>query len=62
MDFDHNYTDIDFDELKQCDWNYLYREVEEVIPGNTPEPHGKGVGFRIYLDSEHDGDNNTRPS
>jgi hypothetical protein len=36
--------------------------VHEAIPPNAPEPCGKDVDLRMFVDSDHAGDNRTRKS
>jgi hypothetical protein len=40
----------------------FYGDVKEPIPGNAPEPRGKPVVLRVFLDSDHAGDKITRHS
>ena len=40
----------------------FYGEVEEVVPSNAPEPRGKKVHLRMYVDSDHAGKKRTRRS
>ena len=52
MVFDPTYPDIDMSQFKECEWKIFYASTKEVIPGNTPEPRGKEVDLRLYVDSE----------
>ena len=36
--------------------------MEEAIPLDAPEPHGKDVDLRLYVDSDHAGDKRSRRS
>ena len=45
-----------------CDWNEFYRGAEEAIPSNAPEPLGFEPLIRMFVDSDHAGDNVTRRS
>ena len=54
--FNPTYNNIYFDELKQCDCKEFYGEVEEAITIHSTEPHSKEVDFRMYADSDHDGE------
>ena len=45
-----------------CGWKTFYASAKEAIPGNVPEPRGKGVDLRLYVDSDHAGDTVTRRS
>jgi hypothetical protein len=60
--FDPTYPDIDMREFKECDWKEFYGDVKEAIPPNAPEPRGKVVDIRLYVDSDHAGDKITRRS
>ena len=46
--------------FKECDWKQFYGEVEEAIPSNAPEPRGKKVHLRMYVNSNHAGKKRTR--
>ena len=48
--------------FKNCDWKHFYCDVKEAIPLNAPKPHGKEVDLRMFVDSDHTGDNLTRRS
>jgi hypothetical protein len=34
----------------------MYGEVKEVVPSDAPVPHGKEVDLRLFVDSDHAGD------
>ena len=44
------------------DWTTFYGDVKEAIPPNAPEPRGKSVVLRLFVDSDHAGDRLTRRS
>ncbi|KAL7447636.1 hypothetical protein ACHAXS_000034, partial [Conticribra weissflogii] len=44
------------------DWKEFYGEVTEPIPPNAPKPLGKPVDVRMFVDSNHAGDKQTRHS
>ncbi|KAL7447608.1 hypothetical protein ACHAXS_000011, partial [Conticribra weissflogii] len=44
------------------DWKELYGEVIEPIPPNAPKPLDKLVDVRMFVDSNHAGDKQTRHS
>ena len=48
--------------FKDCDWKQFYGNVVEPIPSNAPEPRGKSVHLRMYVDSDHAGEKKTRRS
>jgi hypothetical protein len=62
MVFDPTYSDIDMSVFKQCDWKEFYGSVGEPMPPNMPEPRGKEVEIRLYVDSDHAGDQLVRRS
>ena len=62
MVFDPSYPGIDMSQFKKCDWKSFYPEAKEAIPTNAPEPRGKEVDIRLYVDSDHAGDSTTRRS
>ena len=35
----------------QADWTDFYGDVKEAIPGNAPEPRGKPITLRAFVDS-----------
>ena len=52
LSFDPTYPDIDFDtfnDVAEC--KTLYGDVTESIPPNTPDPRGKSVDLRMWVDS-----------
>jgi hypothetical protein len=62
MVFDPTYAEIDMSSFKQCDWKEFYGEVSEPLPPNMPEPRGKEIEIRLYVDSDHAGDQLVRRS
>ena len=44
------------------DWKPFYGDVKEAIPPNAPEPRGKPVVIRYFVDSDHAGNLVTRRS
>ena len=62
MALDPTYPDIDYSVFKQCDWKEFYGDAKEAIPSDAPEPRGKEVDLRLYVDSDHAGDKQTRRS
>lgn len=60
--FDPTYPTIDMSVFKECDWKAMYGNVKEAIPPNAPEPRGKDVDLRMYVDSDHAGDKRLRRS
>jgi len=43
-------------DFKKCDWKQFYGEAKEAILPNAPEPRGKDVDLRMFVDSDHAGD------
>ena len=62
MCFDPTVPPCDERAFKDCDWKQFYGDVEEAIPSNAPEPRGKKVHLRMYVDSDHAGKKRTRRS
>jgi hypothetical protein len=61
--FDPTYPKIDHTKFKENeDWSNFYGNVKEAIPSNAPKPRGKPVVLRVYVDSDHAGDQVTRRS
>jgi hypothetical protein len=60
--FDPSYPMIDMSVFKECDWKHMYGDVREAIPPNAPEERGKEVDLRLFVDSDHAGDQLTRRS
>jgi len=59
---DHTYPEIKWDAFKEHDWKHFYGDVAEAIPPDAPEPRGKEVDLRMFVDSDHAGDKLTRRS
>ena len=63
MVFDPSYPDIDMTQFKEdCEWKSFYGDVKEAIPPNAPEPRGKPLVMRMFVDSDHAGDHKNRRS
>jgi len=62
MVFDPTYPTIDESTFHKGEWKHFYGDVKEAIPPNAPEPRGKEVDLRLYVDSDHAGDKLTRRS
>ena len=45
----------DFDDIDWTsrDWSSFYTDVEELLPGNMPEPRGKPVQINMFCDASH---------
>ena len=59
---DPTYPEIDMGMFKKCDWKDFYGDAVEAIPPNAPEPRGKEVDLRLFVDSDHAGEKLTRRS
>ena len=59
---DPMYPDIDMSVFKGCDWTEFYGKVKEPIPLNAPEPRGKEVNLRLFIDLDHAGEHLARQS
>ena len=62
MCFDPTDPEIDMGAFKECDWKTFYGDVKEAVPLNAPKAWGKEVGLRLYVDSDHAGEELTRRS
>ena len=62
MVFDPTYPDIPLAKFPKQDWTSFYGDVKEPIPPNAPEPRGKSVDLRLYVDSDFAGDKIRRRS
>ena len=60
--FDPTYPDIDETMFPAQNWNEFYGDVKEAIPSDMPEPLGKPVDIRMWVDSDHAGEKRTRRS
>ena len=67
MVFDYMFPDIDMNEFQKQDWdNTVYAnyigELKEDVPTNLPIPLRKGSCMRVFVDSDHAGNQLTRQS
>mmetsp|Transcript_37601 Transcript_37601/g.53010 ORF Transcript_37601/g.53010 Transcript_37601/m.53010 type:complete len:1380 (-) Transcript_37601:246-4385(-) len=62
MVFDPTYPTVNKDEFQTCDWKEFYGDVKETIPINAPEPRGKDVDLRLFVDADFAGDKINRRS
>ena len=62
MVLDPTYPTPDMSMFQEHYWCGFYGDVKEAIPTNAPEPSGKEVDLRIFVDSDHAGDKITRRS
>jgi hypothetical protein len=60
---DPTYPDIDLAQFNDgTDWSNFYGQVKEAIPPKMPKPRGKSLVTRLFVDSDHAGDESTRRS
>jgi hypothetical protein len=60
--FDPTYPYVDMGTFIKTDWKSMYGDVKEMIPSDDPVPHGKEVDLRLFVDSDHAGEQFTRRS
>ena len=61
--FDPSYLTIDHASFDAgAEWKEFYGDVTKAIPPNAPTPRGKEVDIRMWCDSDHAGDKETRCS
>jgi hypothetical protein len=60
--FDPSFTGIYLSSFVHHDWREFYGDVKEAIPHHAPKPRGKDVDLRMYVESDHAGDKQTRRS
>ena len=46
--YDPSYPEIDHSVFRECYWSEFYRDANEAIPMNTPEPQGKEVDICMF--------------
>jgi hypothetical protein len=54
--FDPTHPDVDMGTFIKTDWKSMYGDVKEMIPSDSPVPHGKYVDLRLFVDSDHAGE------
>ena len=59
---DPTYPEVDMTKFQKHDWTHFYGDVKEAIPSDMPEPRGKDIDLRLFVDSDHAGDKRTRRS
>ena len=64
MVFDPSVPEVDMNQFPEQDWtNTVYGgDLKEELPPNMPEPRGIGFTMRVFVDSDHAGDQITRRS
>ena len=56
MVFDPTYPTIEKGDFPEHEWKHFYGDIQEAIPPDMPEPRGKEVDIRMFVDSDHAGD------
>ena len=60
--FDPDHPNISESRFQKFDWEDFYKDAEEEIPLNAPEPRGREVGIHCFVDASHASDKATRRS
>jgi hypothetical protein len=58
--FDPTYPSVDMGTFINTDWKSMYGDVREIITSDAPVSRGKEVNLRLFVDSDHAGDQFTR--
>jgi hypothetical protein len=57
MIYDPTYPKMDYSKFRANEeWEKLYGDIKEAIPSNAPQRRRKPLVLRIYVDSDHAGD------
>jgi hypothetical protein len=56
------YPAVDMVIFIKTDWKAMYGDVKEMIPSDAPNPRGKEVDVRLFVDSDHAAEQFTRRS
>jgi hypothetical protein len=57
--FDPTYPSVDMGTFIKTDWKSM-GDAKEIIPSDAPVPHGKEVDLRLFVESDHAGEQFTR--
>jgi hypothetical protein len=60
--FDPTYPSVDTGTFIKTYWKSMYGDVKEMIPSDAPVYRGKEVDLRLFVDSDHAGEQFTRRS
>jgi hypothetical protein len=60
--FDPTYPAVDMDTFIKTDWKYMYGDVKEMTHLDAPASSGKEVYLRLFVESDHAGEQFTRRS
>ena len=53
--FDPLYPNVNIDTFPKHDWKKFYGDVKKSMPPDMPQPLGKEVVMRCFVDADHDG-------
>jgi hypothetical protein len=60
--FDSTYPSVDMGTFIETDWKSMFGDAKEMITSDAPVTRGKEVYLRLFVDSDHDGEQFTRRS
>ena len=60
--FDPQHPEVDDKRFKKYDWYDFYRDAEEAIPGDMPQPRGNFMSTHCFVDANHAGNTVNRRS
>jgi hypothetical protein len=60
--FDPTYPAVGMGTFIKTDWKSMYGDLKEMTPSDAPIPRGKEVDLRLFVDSDHAGEQFTRLS
>ena len=60
--FDPSYPDVNIETFPKHDWKKFYGDVKGAMPHDMPDPLGKDMVMRCFVDSDHSGEKLTHHS
>jgi hypothetical protein len=60
--FDSTYPTVDMGNFIDTDWKSMYGDVKEITTSDAPVPRGKEVDLRLFVYSDHAGEQFKRGS
>jgi hypothetical protein len=60
--YDPTYPSVDMGAFIKTDWKSMYGDVKDMVPPDDPVPRGKEVDLRLFVESDHAGEQFTRRS
>jgi hypothetical protein len=60
--FDPTYPYVDMGTFIKTNWKSMYGDGKEMIPSDAPVPHENEVDLRLFVDSDHAGEQFKRHS